>query len=117
MQATEAALRELAKQHRPIQVIIGGVGKGVDRSTFCKKVQLMDQVKKIYTFGSESAFLGCSDSYKTLEELFEALKNNVASGDIILFSPGGASFDLFKNYEHRGTVFKDLVKKYFIEIH
>jgi UDP-N-acetylmuramoylalanine--D-glutamate ligase len=33
------------------------------------------------------------------------------SGDIILFSPGGASFDLFDDYRHRGKMFKDLVWK------
>ena len=31
--------------------------------------------------------------------------------DAILLSPGGASFDLYKNYEERGDHFKDLVKR------
>jgi len=32
-------------------------------------------------------------------------------GEPILFSPGGSSFDLFKDYKHRGKVFKEIVNK------
>ena len=33
------------------------------------------------------------------------------SGDVVMLSPGCASFDAFKNFEHRGRVFKEIVKK------
>ena len=32
--------------------------------------------------------------------------------DIILFSPGGESFDQFKNYSHRGLIFNKYIKKF-----
>ena len=33
-------------------------------------------------------------------------------GDSVVLSPGCASFDWYRNYEHRGTVFKQLVREH-----
>ncbi|MDA9594184.1 hypothetical protein N9S34_00395 [bacterium] len=41
-----------------------------------------------------------------------ASAHKVASpGDVVLMSPGCASFDQFKSFEHRGTKFKELVNR------
>ncbi|MGC8964434.1 MAG: UDP-N-acetylmuramoyl-L-alanine--D-glutamate ligase, partial [Brevinematia bacterium] len=44
-----------------------------------------------------------------LEEAVKSAKELGKSGDIVLFSPGYASFDMFKNYEDRGNKFKEIV--------
>jgi UDP-N-acetylmuramoylalanine--D-glutamate ligase len=41
-----------------------------------------------------------------VRQSFEAAK----SGDVVLLAPACASFDQFENYEHRGRVFKELVR-------
>lgn len=47
----------------------------------------------------------------TLEETIEIAKKSAKKGDIVLFSPASASFDMFKNFADRGNQFKNLVNK------
>ncbi len=49
-----------------------------------------------------------------LENLFRFLKIVIrqTKWDVILFSPGGESFDQFKDYSHRGRVFNKYIKKF-----
>ena len=47
-----------------------------------------------------------------LDKVFLEIKNNKAVKNIILFSPAGASFDNFKNFEERGFYFNQIIKKY-----
>jgi UDP-N-acetylmuramoylalanine--D-glutamate ligase len=47
-----------------------------------------------------------------LKEIFYDLKNEKLKKNIILFSPAGASFDSFKNFEDRGKYFDQLIKKF-----
>ena len=47
----------------------------------------------------------------TLEQTIEIAKKTAKKGDIVLFSPASASFDMFKNFADRGNQFKDLVNK------
>tara|TARA_Y100001970_G_scaffold157594_1_gene192786 strand:- start:770 stop:1003 length:234 start_codon:yes stop_codon:yes gene_type:complete len=50
-----------------------------------------------------------STSAMDLKEALSLAQNYSQPGDIILLSPGCASFDQFDNFEHRGDYFKDLV--------
>ncbi len=111
--ATLAAVNKLHK--KPVILFLGGLSKGVDRKPFI--AALRNKVKKIYCFGKEADYLHntCtknaipSYSFATLEDaVFTCLKQSV-SGDYILFSPAGSSFDLFDNYAHRGRRFKELI--------
>jgi len=47
----------------------------------------------------------------TFEEAVLTSKKIAHSGDVVLLSPGSASFDLFKNFEERGNLFKDIVNR------
>ena len=46
---------------------------------------------------------------KNMEEAVKMAKEKAVSGDIVLLSPASASFDLYKNFEERGKIFKDIV--------
>ena len=47
----------------------------------------------------------------TLEEAVQVSKEQAVSGDAVLLSPACASWGMFKNYEERGNIFKELVCK------
>ncbi len=48
----------------------------------------------------------------TLNQIFLEIKYNKVEKNTILFSPAGASFDNFKNFEDRGLYFNQIIKKY-----
>ena len=49
---------------------------------------------------------------ETLEEAVEIARKVTAKGKICLLSPAAASYGYFKNFEEKGNLFKDLVKKF-----
>jgi len=51
----------------------------------------------------------------TLEVAVRKAAENAVSGDVVLLAPACASFDQFENYEHRGRVFKEIVKQLLAE--
>ena len=48
---------------------------------------------------------------ETLEEAVEAAARLVRPGEVVLLSPGGTSFDAFRDFAERGDRFKELVRK------
>ncbi len=46
---------------------------------------------------------------ETYPEIIGLAKNNTQKGKICLLSPAAASYDQFKNFEHRGKTFKELI--------
>ena len=106
------ALRSFDK---PIHLILGGKDKGNDYNQI--KDEVKKRVKKIYAIGSSKEkvydFFNKvveTESFKTFENAIESAKRNANENEIVLLSPACASFDMFQNYEHRGRVFKEIVR-------
>ena len=75
-------------------------------------------MKLVITYGESGGHiktvLGDAVRSELMEDLNSAVRkahNLAAAGDIILLSPGCASFDEFKNFEYRGRYFKDYVNQ------
>lgn len=48
---------------------------------------------------------------KSLDEAVSEARDSASEGDVVFFSPASASFDMFKNFEERGKIFKELVNE------
>lgn len=106
----------LENMQRPVVLILGGVDKGNDYGSMEDLVA--DKVKAIVCMGLDNAKIhtAFSEKIKTIvdtqsaEAAVKAAFRLAEKGDVVLLSPACASFDLFKNYEDRGTRFKQAVK-------
>jgi len=100
----------------PTQVVLlaGGVDKGGAYKTWLPSFR--QKVRKVLVFG-EAAERIQSELYPQIEvERVASLEEGVKeatrfarSGETVLLSPGCSSYDQFKNYEHRGECFKEMV--------
>ena len=112
--ATFYALNSFKK---PIVWIVGGVDKGNDYSQLVPLVK--SNVKAIICLGSDndktiSTFSQHCNLIVSTNKMVDAVKSAYdisKQGDIVLLSPACASFDLFENFEQRGNLFKDEVRK------
>ncbi len=105
----------LESMTKPTVLIMGGVDKGNDYGLIMELVQ--EKVKAIVCMGTdnskiEAAFKGVVPVHSTgnAEDAVKAAFGAAAPGDVVMLSPACASFDLFRNYEDRGTQFKNAVK-------
>jgi UDP-N-acetylmuramoylalanine--D-glutamate ligase len=66
--------------------------------------------QRLYTVCAEAGFTNCRIvDAKNMSEIVSAIQDTVQPGDAVVFSPGFASFDMFKNFEERGNLFRDTV--------
>ena len=108
--------KALDGETRPVVLIAGGKDKGfefdsvadlVARKCRCA-VLLGDMAARIEQLWS--AKLPCVNAGRSLERAVQTARSNARSGDIVLFSPGTSSFDMFRNYADRGNQFRQLVQ-------
>lgn len=113
--AAVASLNGLAEQYRVV-LIAGGQSKGADLTVL---------IDALLTVGRAAVFIG--EAAPDLDALLDSrlpsamatdMENAVntayalaAPGDAVLLSPACASFDMFKNYEHRGQCFSQAVDR------
>lgn len=99
-----------------VRLIAGGFPKGDDPKIAVSV--LTNRAKKVYLIGQcaeefQSAWSQAVDCVVcgTMERAVESAMHEAEKGDVVLLSPGTASFDQFKSFGERGEVFASLVKK------
>ncbi len=115
-ESTLAAINSVSANR--ILLFLGGLSKGVDRSVLIKS--LTGKNIQIFCFGVEANTLHslciknkiASSACATLDEAFMQCTQQLKTGDCVLFSPAGSSYDLFIDYQDRGASFKKQVLSY-----
>ncbi len=101
---------------KPVILIMGGEDKGVDFSSLVsdiwKKVKFLVVMGKatdklIRTFSRVTEIVKASDINDAVLKAYQKAE----PGDIIVLSPGCASFDMFRNYKERGEAFVNAVRE------
>ena len=112
--ATVAALTGMG---RKVVLILGGDGKGQDFSPL--KEAVARHARAVVLIGRDGPLIGrsiegCGIPAASAADLPEAVRKSAAAarrGDAVLLSPACASFDMFRNYEHRAQVFVEAVRR------
>jgi UDP-N-acetylmuramoylalanine--D-glutamate ligase len=115
----DATIKALESFPANIHLILGGKDKGSDYTVLNELLQ--KRVKRVYTIGAAAekieSQIASSKSVsfevvpaETLENAIRKAHAVAVPGDVVLLAPACASFDQFENYEHRGQVFKEIVR-------
>jgi UDP-N-acetylmuramoylalanine--D-glutamate ligase len=111
-----AAARALQAYDEPLHVILGGSVKGEDFSPLARAIGA--NVRGVYLIGEAAGELAealrgltvAVERSGDLETAVAAAAANARPGEIVLLSPACASFDAFRDFEHRGEEFRRLVQ-------
>ncbi|MFZ2125286.1 MAG: UDP-N-acetylmuramoyl-L-alanine--D-glutamate ligase [Candidatus Saccharimonadales bacterium] len=118
--ATVAAIKSFTQ---PEILIIGGIDRGGDFAEMTDEIANHGNIKAIIVIGLIRDKLRKMISEKnprlnitvadatTMSAIVDMAKSRTEPGDVVILSPGCASFDMFKNFYDRGDQFKEEVNK------
>jgi UDP-N-acetylmuramoylalanine--D-glutamate ligase len=114
--STLVALEAMESDGLPAHLILGGKGKGQDFAAL--RLAVKRSCRAVYLIGEDAAaiaaaFAGASVKVHACGDLDRAVERASAearAGEVVLLSPGCASFDQFADFEARGERFAELVE-------
>ncbi|MEY4616250.1 MAG: hypothetical protein RJB66_1210 [Pseudomonadota bacterium] len=107
-----ASVLESMESNQKLHLLLGGKDKNLpweELSFLSNNSQI-----QFYFFGqcrgiAQTKSLLNGQSYEAMIAACDSARKNAKPGDSVLLSPGGTSLDEFKNFEHRGDIFKEFV--------
>jgi UDP-N-acetylmuramoylalanine--D-glutamate ligase len=112
----DAVIKALQSYTSPIVLILGGRDKNGDFRAL--RDLLLQHVRAVIVMGEAAEVIvkqieGTIQILREpdLEKAVRAAAGIAGEGDVVLLSPGCASFDQFRNFEHRGDTFKEIVNR------
>jgi UDP-N-acetylmuramoylalanine--D-glutamate ligase len=114
----DASVKALEAFERPVVLIAGGLGKGVDYGPFAALIRrkarfvvlIGQDAERIRRALEEAGFTKWAYA-GDMESAVAKAREMAEAGDVVLLSPACASYDMFRDFEHRGDVFKEVVRR------
>ncbi len=113
-----STLMAIRSMKAPSVIILGGYDKHSDFSELASAIKDEPMITHAILLGQTAqqiedtlhkyGFTACTNAYSLLDAIQKASEHAVSGGNV-LFSPACASFDMFRDYEHRGAMFKEIV--------
>ena len=115
----DAAVRSVEAIDEPQIVIAGGKDKGSDYTELgeafkrkAKHVILIGADAGLIADAARRAGFTAISRAESMREAVEIARSLAEPGDVVVLTPGCASFDMFSSFEERGRIFKDEVRDY-----
>jgi UDP-N-acetylmuramoylalanine--D-glutamate ligase len=112
----DSTIKALESFTEPVILIAGGKGKGQDFAPLAEAARgrvrraiLIGQDRVRIRAALEPAGIPAEDA-ESMDDAVRRAREAAQVGDVVLLSPACASFDMFRNFEHRGDVFKSVVR-------
>jgi UDP-N-acetylmuramoylalanine--D-glutamate ligase len=112
----DATIKAVESMQKPVILIVGGVDKGASYESW--KASFRGKVRHVLALGRAAERISADLKPEYEVEILSSLREVVfrahvlsERGDVVLLSPGCASFDMFRDYAHRGDEFKKIINE------
>ena len=120
--APERTIAAINSFDEPIVLLLGGRDKNLPWDKLAQLIRR--RVSRVVIFGEAGDLIAEAIGPKkpgqamrsvvrcaTLQEAIKTAHNQAEAGDVVLLSPGGTSYDAFKDFEERGQAFREWVNQ------
>lgn len=115
----DSTIKAVQSMKAPTVLLLGGYDKHTDFMPLCREIIASGQITDVVVMGEtsrqireqleEAGYTRLTQAY-SMEDAIGKARALATSGGNVLLSPACASFDMFRDYEQRGEVFKELVR-------
>jgi UDP-N-acetylmuramoylalanine--D-glutamate ligase len=114
----DSTIKAVQSMKAPTVLILGGYDKHTDFTPLCQEIVQHGQISHIVVIGETARqithtlemadYMDVTQAYSMEDAIIKARAMAVSGGNVLL-SPACASFDMFRDYEQRGEIFKQIV--------
>ena len=114
----DSTIKAVQSMKAPTVLLLGGYDKHTDFMPLCREIVACGRITDVVVMGEtarqireqlEEAGYGRVTRAVSLRDAVDKARALAVSGGNVLLSPACASFDMFRDYEHRGAMFKEIV--------